>query len=132
MTEGFSTASELKAGASTLGSAYVADANNVNDGYPILWWQAAGANTAQTDLSAAIVSSIPDQDYTGRPITPALTVTLDGTVLTQGTDYIVKYENNVDVGNQSAKATVYGVDKDDRSEERRVGKECRSRWSPYH
>ena len=22
--------------------------------------------------------------------------------------------------------------KDDRSEERRVGKECRSRWSPYH
>ena len=26
-----------------------------------------------------------------------------------------------------------GVQKaDDRSEERRVGKECRSRWSPYH
>ena len=23
-------------------------------------------------------------------------------------------------------------DDDDRSEERRVGKECRSRWSPYH
>ena len=27
----------------------------------------------------------------------------------------------------------YGHHKpDDRSEERRVGKECRSRWSPYH
>ena len=26
----------------------------------------------------------------------------------------------------------YGVDFHDRSEERRVGKECRSRWSPYH
>ena len=25
-----------------------------------------------------------------------------------------------------------GEMKDDRSEERRVGKECRSRWSPYH
>ena len=25
-----------------------------------------------------------------------------------------------------------GVEKDKRSEERRVGKECRSRWSPYH
>ena len=25
----------------------------------------------------------------------------------------------------------YDVD-EDRSEERRVGKECRSRWSPYH
>src|SRR5437764_5937269 len=24
------------------------------------------------------------------------------------------------------------VDPDERSEERRVGKECRSRWSPYH
>ena len=25
-----------------------------------------------------------------------------------------------------------GILKDMRSEERRVGKECRSRWSPYH
>ena len=25
-----------------------------------------------------------------------------------------------------------GACADDRSEERRVGKECRSRWSPYH
>ena len=25
-----------------------------------------------------------------------------------------------------------GVTRDRRSEERRVGKECRSRWSPYH
>ena len=25
-----------------------------------------------------------------------------------------------------------GMDEADRSEERRVGKECRSRWSPYH
>src|SRR2546430_3726761 len=25
-----------------------------------------------------------------------------------------------------------GADLDSRSEERRVGKECRSRWSPYH
>ena len=27
---------------------------------------------------------------------------------------------------------LYGVDTQKRSEERRVGKECRSRWSPYH
>ena len=26
----------------------------------------------------------------------------------------------------------YEPTEDDRSEERRVGKECRSRWSPYH
>ena len=27
---------------------------------------------------------------------------------------------------------VKALNPDDRSEERRVGKECRSRWSPYH
>ena len=27
---------------------------------------------------------------------------------------------------------IEGARVDDRSEERRVGKECRSRWSPYH
>ena len=29
-------------------------------------------------------------------------------------------------------AVVVTHEHDDRSEERRVGKECRSRWSPYH
>ena len=28
--------------------------------------------------------------------------------------------------------TLANLSRDDRSEERRVGKECRSRWSPYH
>ena len=30
------------------------------------------------------------------------------------------------------KLYTYAVMPDQRSEERRVGKECRSRWSPYH
>src|SRR2546427_10242322 len=29
-------------------------------------------------------------------------------------------------------AAYAGIEASDRSEERRVGKECRSRWSPYH
>ena len=33
---------------------------------------------------------------------------------------------NINSGNKN------GYGNDDRSEERRVGKECRSRWSPYH
>ena len=33
---------------------------------------------------------------------------------------------------QTAQGVGYGQTKDARSEERRVGKECRSRWSPYH
>ena len=32
----------------------------------------------------------------------------------------------------AGEAAVSGVSLIDRSEERRVGKECRSRWSPYH
>src|SRR5476649_3095673 len=32
----------------------------------------------------------------------------------------------------TAKAAEVGMGKGKRSEERRVGKECRSRWSPYH
>ena len=31
-----------------------------------------------------------------------------------------------------ATTDTYKNQKGDRSEERRVGKECRSRWSPYH
>ena len=30
------------------------------------------------------------------------------------------------------KLYLYLLSNDERSEERRVGKECRSRWSPYH
>ena len=37
-------------------------------------------------------------------------------------------DNTTIVRNARANTTLF----DDRSEERRVGKECRSRWSPYH
>ena len=33
---------------------------------------------------------------------------------------------------EQLKKSLMGLDGNDRSEERRVGKECRSRWSPYH
>ena len=33
---------------------------------------------------------------------------------------------------ESMPAAIKCIYPDDRSEERRVGKECRSRWSPYH
>ena len=48
------------------------------------------------------------------------------------TDYAdVKYVEAVDV--LTALGIINGYDgKYYRSEERRVGKECRSRWSPYH
>ena len=42
-------------------------------------------------------------------------------------------DQNVNIAVIAAAVAAYEGDvRDDRSEERRVGKECRSRWSPYH
>ena len=41
----------------------------------------------------------------------------------------------IDLGSQSSTLSLFSLANIDalaRSEERRVGKECRSRWSPYH
>ena len=53
--------------------------------------------TPKTDLSAATVEAA-DQDYTGEALTPAVTVTLDGTELSIETDYNLVYVNNTDPG----------------------------------
>ena len=48
----------------------------------------------------------------------------------EGGDLYVTGDNTeVAVRGRNAKGDTEGAD---RSEERRVGKECRSRWSPYH
>src|SRR3712207_8423103 len=44
----------------------------------------------------------------------------------------VHEQREVLVGLGHTVATIYGALSPERSEERRVGKECRSRWSPYH
>ena len=45
--------------------------------------------------------------------------TFDSRAVDQNGEFVVKSFEITSIG-------------DDRSEERRVGKECRSRWSPYH
>ena len=47
---------------------------------------------------------------------------------------LTRYRKKLNVLYLELKASDYTWDHDkaDRSEERRVGKECRSRWSPYH
>ena len=45
--------------------------------------------------------------YTGYPITPDIVVTMNGRVLTRGTDYTVSYSNNTNVG--TATMTVTGI-----------------------
>ena len=41
-------------------------------------------------------------------------------------------EQNENKNVETAEATQVSHEETRRSEERRVGKECRSRWSPYH
>lgn len=55
------------------------------------------------------IEAVPDQAYTRSSIEPKLTITTkDGVTLTEGTDYTVVYENNVNTG--VARAVVYGKD----------------------
>ena len=71
------------------------------------------------------------------PMTPA-----DQAPLLQITDLEVAFRSSTGLvpAVRGANLTLYpgqsvavvGESGDDRSEERRVGKECRSRWSPYH
>ena len=67
----------------------------------------ATATITPRSIEGAILSDIAAQPYTGEPLTPAVSVTLDGTLLTAGTDYRVTYANNVNVG--EAIVTVTGI-----------------------
>ena len=66
----------------------------------------AKQSNTKKSLAQAIISNIPDQTYTGRPIEPAVTVVLDGKVLRKGVDYDLSYAQNVNVG--TAYALVVG------------------------
>ena len=57
-------------------------------------------------LSDADVDTV-DQDYTGGEVTSPLTVTVDGKPLTEGVDFTVEYEDNVEAG--TATVTITGI-----------------------
>ena len=65
---------------------------------------------SQRNISEVAVATIADQEYTGSPIKPTLTVTYNGAPLTSGTDYTVEYTFNLNVGTATAtiKATTGG------------------------
>ena len=46
----------------------------------------------------ATVTGLSDMTYTGEALTQSPVVEYDGTILTEGTDYRVSYENNIDYG----------------------------------
>src|SRR2546429_10006904 len=84
---------------------------------------------------------------TGTAVTETSTTTSNGTIATYtpGTDYITfrtggttgapvryYYSKDTTILDPEGRTVTWSAVRPDRSEERRVGKECRSRWSPYH
>ena len=59
-------------------------------------------------------------------------VSLLGGIVTNSQGIMVVTERMLDVQDSDILIVPGGMGTRTRSEERRVGKECRSRWSPYH
>ena len=76
--------------------------------------QDKGTNTVKINVDGANAYSV---EFTKKDETKTVTI--------NGIDYEVTNDKN------SANTLIYTIEPS-RSEERRVGKECRSRWSPYH
>lgn len=60
----------------------------------------------KVSIENAKISLIKDQKYTGKAITPLITVSLDGKILKKEIDYTVSYSNNINAG--QAKIIVRG------------------------
>lgn len=60
-------------------------------------------------ISKAKISSLSNRVYTGKTMTPAVTVKYNGTLLVKGTDYTITYKNNKAVG--KATVTIKGIGK---------------------
>lgn len=68
-------------------------------------------NVGQFDLSSSKCKvAVDDKDlvYDGKEKKPAVTVTYDGVTLTEGTDFTVKYSNNVNAGKGTVEVTGSG------------------------
>ena len=78
-------------------------------------WQARVAQMGRATVGVQVDAHVDADRELARPVTLAL-----GMPANERMDALVE------------KATELGAAAIQRSEERRVGKECRSRWSPYH
>lgn len=76
---------EIKGLASTLGSAFIADKDNINDGYPILSWQKSSGGDTPTppaepgiSISSTAGTSIWDKNWANKDHQTILTVSYEG------------------------------------------------------
>lgn len=67
----------------------------------------AGFEIVARKISDAVIPEISDREYTGKAITPEISVVYNGITLKNGIDYTVSYANNTQVG--TATVTVKGI-----------------------
>ena len=92
-----------------IGYDHVTDIRNMN-GVPAerVYGRLVSLSSTSVDLNAAITKvRVADQAYTGGACTPSPTVVSAGSVLNEGADYWVSYENNVNVG--TATIVIHGA-----------------------
>ncbi len=76
--------------------------------YEELTKQDQGQNqTVKTDISKAVIKTIPTQYYKGKALTPAVGVTYGGKALVKDKDYKAVYSNNKNIG--TAKVVISGI-----------------------
>ena len=56
-------------------------------------------NIIKKDINYTFIEDISDQIYTGKEIKPIVSIKNDKIKLVEGTDYVVEYKNNTDIGN---------------------------------
>ena len=66
--------------------------------------------------------------FTGAGVAIITPMLQDGSVDFEGLKKLIDFQ----IDNGTDAIIICGTTGESRSEERRVGKECRSRWSPYH
>lgn len=90
--------------------------DNINAGLGIVTIKGLGNFTGTTyatfnildkEMTADMIEAIADQSYTGQAIEPAVVVKDGETVLEEGRDYSVTYENNVEVGTATVVVTAW-------------------------
>jgi hypothetical protein len=101
----------------TIGTDYLLGFDdNVNAGLGIVMVHGVGNykgttyatfNILDKELTADMIQPIADQSYTGQAIEPAVVVKDGETVLEEGRDYSVTYENNVEVGTATVTVTAW-------------------------
>ena len=79
---------------------------------------------------AEVIDQI-DMDQVKKQVATGLNELLEQAHLNEGDLVVLGLSTSEVHGGRIGKASNVDIARD-RSEERRVGKECRSRWSPYH